>query len=322
MTTQQLQQRVAEVLDTSDKDDRVGRWVDILLAALIALNVLAIILESEPWFFERYHQQLIGFEIFSVLVFTVEYITRVWSCVAKPSADTVGKHNESVNALSVRLRYMMTPMALVDLISIIPSYLALFVGMDLRFLRVIRLLRVFKLTRYSSAMRILLSVLKEEADSLMATFFILFVLLIFTSSGIYLIEHDVQPDDFGSIPSAMWWSMATLTTVGYGDVTPITTGGRFFGGCITLIGMGMVALPAGILASAFSDQLHRRRERYTEELDTALRDGVISEEEQQELTRLKDELGLTESDTTQLERMFTRSSIPQRCPHCGKSVRN
>lgn len=309
--------RIAEIFDSRDNSDSLGRIVNILLIVLISLNVLAIVLESEAGFFKRYELPLLWFEIFSIMVFTIEYVLRVWSCVDTPTPDS----NRSGTADSLfrqRLRYMMTPMALIDLISIAPSYIAFFVGIDLRFLRVVRLLRVFKLTRYSGAMYVLLSVLREEASSLMAAFFILFVLLIVASSGIYLIEHDVQPDTFGSIPSSMWWAMATLTTVGYGDVVPITNGGKFFGGCITLVGMGMVALPAGILASAFSDQLHRRREQYSEQLDVALKDGVISEEEQIELSRLQDELGLSHVDTFRLKRMMSRTASGQQCPHCGK----
>ena len=141
-----------------------------------------------------------------------------------------------------------------------------FMSIDLRFLRVIRLLRIFKLTRYSGAMNLVLSVFKEEASAFFAAFFVLLMLLILASSGIYLLEHEVQPDNFGTIPDAMWWAMATLTTVGYGDVVPITPIGKLFGGFITIIGMGMVALPAGILASGFADQVHRRRTEYTEQI--------------------------------------------------------
>lgn len=306
-------QRIAKILDASDPSDRVGRMVDITLVILIGVNVLAIVLESVAAFYQAYRVQFIWFEAFSVIIFTIEYLLRVWSCVDNENAY-------KGRSISARLRYMITPMALVDLIAIIPSYISLFVGTDLRFLRVVRLLRVFKLTRYSSSMQVLLNVLKAEASSFMAAFFILFVLLIVASSGIYLIEHDIQPEAFGSIPSSMWWAMATLTTVGYGDVTPITAGGRFFGGCITLVGMGMVALPAGILASAFSDQLQQRRERYRAQLDFALEDGVITEQEQRELEQLKEELGLSNSDVRELERILSSPASKTQCPHCGKSV--
>lgn len=308
-----MREKVAQCLDAGESDDIIVRAVDVFLIILIGLNVIAIILESEAGFHKQYETLLYRFEVFSIVVFTAEYILRVWSCVAS-------RKQYAHNPVRGRLRYMLTPMALVDLVAIVPFYLAFFIPIDLRFLRVLRLLRVFKLTRYSRAMHVLLSVLKEEASSLAAAFSILFVLLILAASGIYLIEHDVQPDSFGSIMSSMWWAMATLTTVGYGDVTPITTGGRFFGGCITLIGMGMVALPAGILASAFSDQLHRRREVYTEKLDDALKDGIVTQEERSTLISLQEELGLSESDAEELQRRQASYSQKIPCPHCGENL--
>lgn len=309
-----IRAKVAQCLDAGETSSKFARSVDVFLIILIGMNVLAIILESEADFEARFNTILFRFEVFSILVFTVEYLLRVWSCVEK--------HEQfGPNAAQGRLRYMLTPMALVDLIAIVPFYFAFFIPIDLRFLRVLRLLRVFKLTRYSSAMKVLLSVLKEEANSLAAAFFILFVLLILASSGIYLIEHDVQPDSFGSIPSSMWWAMSTLTTVGYGDVTPITTGGRFFGGCITLVGMGMVALPAGILASAFSNQLHRSREVYSDELDVVLENGVVTRVEKSTLDLLQKELGLSDIDTENLQRHLSRYPHEITCPQCGEKLR-
>jgi voltage-gated potassium channel len=308
-----IREKVAQCLDADESDDIIVRAVDVFLIILIGLNVMAIIFESEAGFEEQYKTLLYRFEVFSIVVFTAEYILRVWSCVDS-------RKQYALNPVRGRLRYMLTPMALVDLIAIVPFYLVFFIPIDLRFLRVLRLLRVFKLTRYSRAMHVLLSVLQEEASSLAAAFSVLFVLLILAASGIYLIEHDVQPDSFGSIMSSMWWAMATLTTVGYGDVTPITTAGRFFGGCITLIGMGMVALPAGILASAFSDQLHRRREAYTEKLDNALKDGIVTQEERSTLVSLQEELGLSESDAEELQRLLASYSHEINCPHCGEKL--
>ena len=309
-----LRKKVAQCLDADETGDLLVRTVDVFLMILIGLNVMAIIFESEAVFEERFKTALFRFEVFSIVVFTAEYLLRVWSCVES-------NEHRARNPVRGRIRYMLTPMALIDLIAIVPFYLAFFIPIDLRFLRVLRLLRVFKLTRYSKAMKVLLSVLKDEASSLAATFFILIVLLVLASSGIYLIEHKVQPVSFGSIPSSMWWAMATLTTVGYGDVTPITTGGRFFGGCITLIGMGMVALPAGILASAFSAQLHRRREVYKDNLDDALKDGIVTRVERSRLVRLQEELGLSESDAEELQRHLSHYSHEINCPHCGEKLR-
>jgi voltage-gated potassium channel len=149
----------------------------------------------------------------------------------------------------------------------------MFFSVDLRFLRALRLVRVFKLTRYSSSMTLLLKVLRDEAQSFGAAFFILIIVLIFASSGIYLFEHEVQPESFGNIPQAVWWSVSTLATVGYGDVIPFTVGGKIFGIVIMIIGIGIVALPAGILASAFSEQMRLRRVEYEELAQEILEDS-------------------------------------------------
>jgi len=147
--------------------------------------------------------------------------------------------------------------------------------------------------------------------------------MVIASSGIYLIEHQVQPDKFGSIPQAMWWAMATLTTVGYGDVTPITPLGKFFGGTITVISMAMVALPAGILASSFSEQLRKRRDTFSAKVIEAFADGVLSTKELNELEKLRKTLGLERQDAEALFNLILKQRTPKElktCPHCGKAI--
>ena len=255
--------RVADILDGSHSKDALARFIDIALVVLIVINVVAIALESVPSLMETYRQQFVILEVFSVTVFTFEYLARVWSSV-EWSVDG------DSNPVLARLKFMASPMALVDLLAIAPFFLSFLVGFDLRFLRVLRLLRIFKLTRYSEAMSTMFEVLQEEKSALLAAGFIMLILLILASSGIYLIEHDVQPDVFGSIPSAMWWSVVTLTTVGFGDVTPITAGGKAFGAIVALVGVGMVAMPTGILASGFANAFRRRRVSFEQELSIAL----------------------------------------------------
>jgi voltage-gated potassium channel len=312
-----LRLRAAQILEANRDSDKVSRLVDALLISLISLNVLAIIIESVPSIELVYGPYLYRFEVFSVVVFTLEYFIRVWCCV-----DVRADQSANRGTFKTRIKYILSPSALIDLLAILPFYLSFFMVMDLRFLRVIRLLRIFKLTRYSGAMGVLLAVLREESRALMAAFFILFIVLILASSGIYLIEHDVQPAVFGSIPDAMWWAMSTLTTVGYGDVTPVTPGGKFFGGIITILGMGMVALPAGILASGFSAQLHRRRVVYTERLEEALADGALTHQEESELERLRDRLGLGDDDALALLQVVSKGRIQRQshCPHCKKDL--
>ncbi|WP_350334392.1 ion transporter [Coralliovum pocilloporae] len=317
MTTDQtiqqntLRKRVFDKLEPTDRSDMPGKLVDLFLITLIAVNIIAVVLETVASIRAEHQRLFEVIELVSVAIFTVEYIARLWSCVENP--DYTGE-------TSPRRAYMLSPMAIIDLIAILPFYLSFVLAIDLRVLRVLRLLRVFKLTRYSSAMSMLLNVIREEANAFFAGFFILMVLLILAASGAYLVEHDAQPDKFGSIPHAMWWAMATLTTVGYGDVTPVTPAGQFFGALVTVIGVGMAALPAGILASGLADQLRRNREELTSELRRALEDGIIDENEESELEELRKSLGLSQ----RIAREVRKSVHDQReasetfcCPECG-----
>ncbi len=296
---------------------RVAQSVDLFLAVLILLNVLATILETVAEVHDRFGPALNVFELFSVAVFTLEYTARLWLAPRHPS----GRYTGSVRG---RVRFALTPMVVVDLLAILPFYLGLLLPLDLRFLRALRLIRVFKLSRHSSAMTILLDVLRQEARSFGAALSILAVILILASSGIYMVEQDAQPEAFGSIPAAMWWAVATLTTVGYGDVTPVTVLGKLFGAVVTIVGIGMVALPAGILSSAFSDHLRRSRESFREEVAHALEDGALSAVDLEELKEKGDELGIPADEEARLvarvEEEVRSPSCAAVCPHCGEPL--
>lgn len=190
--------------------------------------------------------QFRAFEVFSVAVFTVEYVGRSWSAVAAPGYE---------GPITGPLAFASRPLLIVDLLAILPSSLgALGVGADLRFLRalrLIRLLRLFKLARYSESMQAFAIVLRKKKPDLVITLFANVLLLIVASSVVYYVEHDVQPEAFSSIPQTTWWGIATLTTVGYDDVTPVTPLGQFFGTITAVLGIGLFALPASILASGF-----------------------------------------------------------------------
>ena len=155
--------------------------------------------------------------------------------------------------------------AIIDLMAILPAYLNLFVHIDLRFLRVLRLFRLLKLTRYFVSLQILLRVIQREKGSFQAVIFILVIMIVMTASAIYVVENKAQPEAFSSIPKAMWWAVVTLTTVGYGDVTPVTNLGRILGAFITILGVGIAALPAGILASGLANELNQRNRRLEQE---------------------------------------------------------
>lgn len=247
-----LKQRACEILEIPSKpDDLAGRAFDLFIIALIVLNVGAVMFETVGDNDVRYATYLNAFELFSLSIFVAEYVVRLWSITANP---------EFAHPVKGRLRFAGTPVAVIDLIAILPAFLAPF--LDLRFARVVRLLRLLKLTRYSDSTTILTRVMRSRAQALWMTFFLLMMALLLTSSVMYYAEHDAQPDAFASIPHAMWWGMITLTTTGYGDVVPITPLGQVLGSVASLIGIGVVALPVGILASGFMEELQgREREK-------------------------------------------------------------
>ncbi len=248
---ERIRHRVFNFLELSVAGDKWGRVFDNFMILLIISNVLAIILETVASISQAYGDFFFAFEIFSVAIFTVEYVARVWACTANEAEGLS-------HPVWGRLRYMSNPMAVIDLLAFLPFYLSAFFGLDLRMLRVFRLLRLLKLTRYSPALAVIWAVLVGQHKALTAALLVMLTALLFSSSIVYLLERGVQPDKFSSIPEAMWWGIATLTTVGYGDVTPITPLGRFFGAVTMIMGIGMFALPTGVIATGFSSEIRKR----------------------------------------------------------------
>ncbi|MCQ8878150.1 ion transporter [Pseudoalteromonas shioyasakiensis] len=308
-----LRKRTALLLEGNGEYTKAGHILDIFLITLIMINVIAIVLESIVNLAQTYTYEFLMLEIVSVSIFAIEYGLRLWSCVDRTEYKSMATSN-----FKRRIKFIFSPLALIDLLAILPTLLMFFIAFDLRFLRVFRLLRVFKLTRYSRAMQLLLQSFRDESSSLMAAFFIMAVVLILASCGIYLIEHDIQPDKFGSIPAAMWWAMATLTTVGYGDVVPVTPLGRFFGGVITLLSMGMVAIPTGLLASSFSEQLRKRRLHFNDAVHERLHNGKLDNEQIEHLETLRIKLGLNKQEANKIikEQLNARTQYMY-CRHCG-----
>ncbi|MFQ5764102.1 MAG: cyclic nucleotide-gated ion channel [Rhodospirillales bacterium] len=239
------------MIESSEADDWKGRWFDTFMIFLIVANVAAVVLETVEELAVVHGPVFHAFDVISVIVFTIEYLLRLW--VVVESSDKRFRH-----PIKGRTRYALTPLAIIDFIAIAPFYLSWFLPFDLRFLRVFRLLRLLKLTRYSPALQTLGTAVHTQRRTLAAAFMVILILLVFASSVIYLLEHVAQPEAFASIPHAMWWGLATLTTVGYGDVTPISVGGKVFGALIMVLGIGMFAMPAGILATAFANEVRKR----------------------------------------------------------------
>jgi voltage-gated potassium channel len=317
-----LRKRTAELLQANRPDDPASRIVDLFLIVLIVSNIFAAMFATMPPLRSAGAGFFWAFEVFSVLVFSVEYLLRLWSCVEK-------NRFQGMSALKARLRWIFSPLGLIDLLAILPFYILFFAPVNsqsallLRMFRGLRLLRIFKLSRYSPALQVFRNVLRQESGTLLVVGFILIVILIMASWGIYILENEAQPEYFGSIPQSMWWAVISLTTVGYGDVVPLTTLGKFFTGIIALIGIGFAALPAGIMASGFSSEMRRREHAYNRALSSVLRDGKISRHETEELERVREELGLGEDEAHSLYLDARRNWMKHsKCPHCGKPLQN
>jgi len=249
-----IKHRVFEILEASQEDDRLSRVVDLSILGLIALSVIAVLLETVRPVYQEFASAFRTFEVFSVSVFSIEYVLRVWSCTENPRYE---------HPLYGRLRFIVSPMGLIDLLAIAPFYVASY--MDLRILRALRLFRLFriaKVTRYSSVLNTFGRVLRAKKEELVIMLSFTVMLLLISSAVMYLVENPAQPEKFSSIPTAMWWGITTLTTVGYGDAYPVTPLGKILASVIAVMGIGLFALPAGILGSAFMEDLqHRKKHR-------------------------------------------------------------
>ena len=252
VTSNKITQRVYEILE-GEKNDKSTKIFQAFIISLISINVLVVIIETEESVLDQYGYLFTPFEIFSIMIFTGEYGARLLVYRKNP------KYQNSRFGL---IRFILTPMMLVDLSAILPFFLP-FVVADLRIIRIIRLLRLFrlfKLARYSDPMKTLGEVIKAKIGDLAVAFFILFIVLIFASSLMYYAENQAQPEIFSSIPASMWWGIITLTTIGYGDTYPVTVIGKIIGAGVALIGIAVYAIPTGIMASAFTEQLRKRKE--------------------------------------------------------------
>ena len=282
-----IQKRTNELLAKGNITDKYSRIVDIVLFILIILNIAAVCLESVNQIGIKYKETFNNFELFSVIVFSIEYILRIWS---SPFRKDLGE----VSNLIKRLRYIFSFTGLIDFLAIIPSILPYFFGgLDLRWLRVLRLLRLLKISNYSSALEDFFSAIKEDWRSFSAAMYLMLIALFLSSSLMYIAEHEAQPDKFSSIPETMWWGLITLTTVGYGDVSPITPLGKVIGALTAIMGVCTVALLTGIVASAFANQRSRRTAIFEAEINQALSDGIISDDEALKIETLRKELNLS-----------------------------
>ena len=241
------------IFETSSGQRRgVSLVFNITLITIITLNAIAIVLHTVPAYNQEFEWLFRDFELFSVVFFTIEYLLRIWVCV---------ENEKYKHWFWGRLRYMFSTAAIIDFLAIFPFYFTLF-ATDLAVVRILRLFRIFRLfriSRYSHAFRMIQRVISDKKEELVLSMAFVVFMLIIVSSVMYYVEHPAQPDKFSSIPATMWWGVSAMTTVGYGDMHPITPLGKFLGGIAAIMGIGLFALPTGILVSGFTEHIRNQK---------------------------------------------------------------
>ena len=284
-----FRQKMHALVFPSEYGGRLHGYFDVFIAAWVLISVLSVILESVHSVSYLLHLELIVIDVIAVAIFSLEYSMRLYCCV---------EDKDYSSPLLGRLRQAKSPSMLIDLLAILPFFLEALLHhlIDLRFLRIFRLLRLLKLTRYTGATRTLAKVIVREWPVMAAAALIMVLLVVLTASLGYLFEHEAQPDKFENIPQSIYWAVITLASVGYGDISPVTPAGRAITIVLALIGIGIFAIPAALLSSAFSDQLHKERDALKQELFDMLADGKLSEGEIEIINREAKRLHLSAED--------------------------
>lgn len=247
-----IKHRTFEIIETAKGTDFISKIFDIFIITLIIINTISAIVAT----FEitQFISDILSIiEIISVIIFTIEYIIRLWT------ADLIFLEKKSYKA---RIKYVTSFMAIIDLLSILPFYIPFIIPIDLRVLRtlrIIRLFRLFKLNRYTTALTDIANVFKSKASQLLSSMFVVVLLMIISSVIMYDVEHTAQPEAFSNAFSALWWAIATITTVGYGDVYPMTVCGKIMSAIIALLGVALVAVPTGIISAGFTEIIQDRK---------------------------------------------------------------
>lgn len=310
-SVESLRSKTYQLLESEASKNATAKAINLFLIVLIISNVIAAIFESEAAYHDIYHQEFALFELISLSLFCVEYLLRVWCCIENPKY-------QAISTLKARANYLFTPMALIDLIAILPFIIALFFSIDLRALRLLRVLRLLKLTHYFKGFNIFINVIAKELKSITVAMMVMIFLIIIAASLMHSVEGKVQPEVFGSIIQSFWWAVVTMTTVGYGDVVPITGTGKVISTFIMLIGVGLVALPAAMLAARFSEELRERKTKLDAHINSALTDGYIDQEEYQALEVLAEKLEIEPEELQRSIQVLKQGKHGSKCPHCGK----
>lgn len=303
-----FRQKVHALVYPSPYGGTMQNIFEVFIAVWVLLSVLAVVLESVQSIQYILNLQFVVLDALAVAVFTVEYCMRIYSCVEEPGFK---------GAISGRFKQAKTPSTVIDFLAVLPFFLEVFLHhlFDLRFLRVFRLARLLKLTRGSDATATLFKVVVREWPVMSASAFIMLLLVILTASLGYLFEHDAQPDKFENIPTSIYWAVITLASVGYGDISPITPIGRTLTIILALLGIGIFAIPAALLASAFSDELVKERDALKANLFSILKDGKIDEEEAAVIRSEAKRLHLTNEEINALiDQVIKEHELEERSP--------
>jgi len=285
--TQSLKQTVMEVLDGSPKHI-LSRYVEWAITVVVLVNCSAVILDSIPEVHADYKDFFHELEFWSVMFFTLEYVLRVWSLGAKFTTAEGG-------AWKGRKGYVFSPFGLIDFFATMPFYMHVFFPtLDLRILRVLRLLRILKLSKYNTALQDLFAAINSERRAFGSAAFLLVIATIVSASLMHFAEGHEQPQHFGSIPHSIYWAIVTITS-GYGNVEPMTKAGEIIALLTGFLGVCMAAIMTGIVASAFSNQMSRKKAAYQTQLRQVLADGVVSDAERESLRRLQQQFRLSDA---------------------------
>ena len=286
-TPQSLQRTVMEVLDGSPKH-AISRYVEWLITIVVLVNCSAVILDSIPEVHADYKDFFHELEFWSVMFFTLEYVLRVWSLGVKFAANEGG-------AWKGRKGYIFSPFGLIDFFATMPFYMHVFFPtLDLRILRVLRLLRILKLSKYNTALQDLFTAVNSERRAFGSAAFLLVIATIVSASLMHFAEGHEQPQHFGSIPHSIYWAIVTITA-GYGNVEPVTKAGEIIALLTGFLGVCMAAIMTGIVASAFSNQMSRKKAAYQSQLRQVLSDGVVTDAERESLRRLQQQFRLSDA---------------------------
>ncbi len=283
-----FRQQVYSLLHPTETSGRLQDMLDTFIVWWVFISVVAVVLESVESIHYVLNVHFIVLDAVAVFIFSMEYIFRLYSCVEDP------QFKKGMG----RFRYAKTPIVVIDLLAIVPFFLESLLHhlLDLRFLRIFRLMRLLKLTRYTTSTGTLIKALKREWPVIAASTFIMILLVVLTASLGYMFEHEALPDKFENIPQSIYWAVVTLASVGYGDISPVTPVGRLMTIIMALVGIGIFAVPAAVLSTAFNDQLHKDREMMHNELITYLKDGELSEEEYAHIMKEAEELHISKEE--------------------------